>query len=472
MSERILHLKPVMLRWYGKSKAIMSASLVLLLALAGLLTVIPSRQVQAAANTHYVDVSNGKDSNPGTQAAPWKSIDKAATSSASGDTVIIAQGIYRAGANGLFTLNPAGKPGALTTFKAAPDARVILTGQNDEAISITTPDYFRVEGLWFGGKYVADSKATPQFTGTGKEIIHCTFFGFWQGPLFGWTQNTLFQDNRLLDNGGNFHFHQDYFSSGLPGSDQISNHIIIDHNIVIGGLGYGLHLGHGPKNAIVSRNFVAHQGWGSFDDGSDNLWLNNFYWKEVGQPPDTDPTHIWGSYVSDTNAVYNNNTFGPLAWLVNPNKAGSNIHDDNNAFSTENIPNWALVQPHGKNSVVLQAGQEEAQIGISAANLDNTVNTLTALFTISDSRTIAALLTDATIEPLFSTITSLQIPAGSPLYQTGYRWQGADQPLDIGFNVPAPATQVGFWNAFRDYMNLYHLHEYDNTGNALRNFDN
>ncbi len=443
----------------------MSAVLILILSIsfAGVMTISPTGHALAAGSTHYLDVNKGSDSNNGSQAAPWKTIAKATSSIASGDIVILAAGIYRSSSG--FNFGPAGKPGTPTIFKAASGARVILTGGSDEAVSSSTPDYFRVESLWFGGKYAPNSSATPQFSGTGKEIINCTFFGFWQGPLFGWTQDTLFQGNRLIDNGGDLHHHADYFSSGAVGSGQLSNHMILDHNIVIGGLGYGLHLEHGPKNAIVTRNFVAAQGWGSYDSGSDDLWLNNFYWKEVDLPPDT--SQLWGAYVADTNAVYNNNVFGPAGGYVNNQSSSSNIHDDYNAFSTQNVPGGTSSQPHGKGHIVLTAGQEQAQIGLSAAQIDSTIASIKAAFKVSGSRTVTTLFNDSSIEPLFGTITSMRIPAGSPLYQTGYRWQGANQPLDIGFNVPAPTTKAGFWNAFRAYANQYGFREYNNYGYAL-----
>lgn len=60
---------------------------------------IPSPTVTMVAtstptnNTHYVSPS-GSDNNPGTQALPWRTIQKAANSASPGDTVVVFAGIY------------------------------------------------------------------------------------------------------------------------------------------------------------------------------------------------------------------------------------------------------------------------------------------------------------------------------------------------------------------------------------------
>ena len=47
----------------------------------------------AQATTYYV-ATNGNDSNPGTEARPWESVDKAADTMVAGDTVYVKQGTY------------------------------------------------------------------------------------------------------------------------------------------------------------------------------------------------------------------------------------------------------------------------------------------------------------------------------------------------------------------------------------------
>ena len=374
----------------------------------------------------------------------------------------MAAGIYRATS---FAFNPVGRAGCLTTFRAADGARVILTGLNDETVSSTTPDYFRVQGLWFGGKFAAGSSATPQFTGIGKEVIDCTFFGFWQGPLFGWTQNALFQGNRLIGNGGNLHFHSTYFCSGAAGSGQFSNHILVDKNIVIGGFGYGLQAWHSASNLIFSRNFVSGSEWGGISDGDSNLWLNNLYVNMTGtdyggQPP-TNPDNIWGYYTQDTHSVIENSVFLHNGWLLNNNNPTA--HVGYNAFATDGMSSYVLIQPSGVPKTLLVPGNEANEIGISVPTIITLTAQIEVAFTISAKRPIAALYTDPSIDGLFAPIELAQVPANSRLHGAGYPYDGAS--VDIGWNVAAP---VDWWSVFKRYAALYSLKSYDNQGGIVQ----
>jgi parallel beta-helix repeat protein len=80
------------------------------------------------AATYYVEGANPKaaDTNPGTQAAPWKTIARAgrAKELKPGDTVLIKSGIYRECAD----ITVSGQPGRPITFAAAPGERVVLKG--------------------------------------------------------------------------------------------------------------------------------------------------------------------------------------------------------------------------------------------------------------------------------------------------------------------------------------------------------
>lgn len=69
---------------------------------------------QVAAATYHV-AKSGRDSNPGTQTAPWLTIGKAANSLVAGDTVVIGDGDY----NEHVRETTAGTAGAYITYKAA-----------------------------------------------------------------------------------------------------------------------------------------------------------------------------------------------------------------------------------------------------------------------------------------------------------------------------------------------------------------
>jgi hypothetical protein len=80
-------------------------------------------QVSDAA-TYYV-VTNGSDSSPGTEAQPWKTLQKAAASVQAGDTVRIRAGDYFVGTT--WKVNRAGTPENPITYRAYGDGEVRIT---------------------------------------------------------------------------------------------------------------------------------------------------------------------------------------------------------------------------------------------------------------------------------------------------------------------------------------------------------
>lgn len=78
------------------------------------------------ATTYFVDGSSktASDTNPGTEARPWKTLAYAgsATKIVPGDTVLVKSGVYREH----FAIKVSGEPGKPITFAAAPEARVVI----------------------------------------------------------------------------------------------------------------------------------------------------------------------------------------------------------------------------------------------------------------------------------------------------------------------------------------------------------
>src|SRR5688572_16549704 len=64
----------------------------------------------ASAATYYVDSTSGSDSNPGTSAQPWRTLNKAIGSTSAGDTAYLRPGSY--GARGTQIRIPNGRGGA------------------------------------------------------------------------------------------------------------------------------------------------------------------------------------------------------------------------------------------------------------------------------------------------------------------------------------------------------------------------
>ncbi len=95
------------------------------LALAFAIGMIPILPVQAASGATYYVATTGSDASPGTQTQPWKTLQKAASIAAPGDTVIVAPGTYKENV----TLSASGTS----------SAPIIMQGQNTPTIVQSTP---------------------------------------------------------------------------------------------------------------------------------------------------------------------------------------------------------------------------------------------------------------------------------------------------------------------------------------------
>jgi hypothetical protein len=99
-----------------------------------------------AGATYYVSPS-GNDGNPGTAAAPWRTVTKAANTLTAGSTVIVKPGTYYE------SLIPArsGAADNLITFKAETQGTAVLDGQNSRANGVdvkrTPASYIRIDGF-------------------------------------------------------------------------------------------------------------------------------------------------------------------------------------------------------------------------------------------------------------------------------------------------------------------------------------
>jgi parallel beta-helix repeat protein len=77
-----------------------------------------------SARTYHVDAGKGKDTNPGTADAPWKTITQAALSLEPGDIALIKAGVYRESV----AVRVSGNKGSPITFRSYPGETVILEG--------------------------------------------------------------------------------------------------------------------------------------------------------------------------------------------------------------------------------------------------------------------------------------------------------------------------------------------------------
>src|SRR6476619_4878241 len=80
--------------------------------------------VNSPAVTNYV-ATTGNDTNVGTLAAPWRTVQKAANTVAAGDTVLVRGGVY----NERVTVNVSGTAAAgYVSFRSYPGETAVLDG--------------------------------------------------------------------------------------------------------------------------------------------------------------------------------------------------------------------------------------------------------------------------------------------------------------------------------------------------------
>jgi len=171
-----------------------------------------------AGSTYFVakNATNASDTNPGTEASPWKSLAKAASTARAGDTVYVKAGTYNE------TIRPAnsGTAGSLIAFKAFPgqecqgafggpksNCQVIIDGQNtrNAAADFSRPSsYIRVEGFEMrnhrdSGVYLQDYY-THNVEGT--QVVNNYIHDNGGDALnFRNTTNSLVENNEIYNNG-------------------------------------------------------------------------------------------------------------------------------------------------------------------------------------------------------------------------------------------------------------------------------
>jgi parallel beta-helix repeat protein len=97
-------------------------------------------------NTYYVSI-NGSDSNPGTSAEPWQTLQHAADNVSAGDMVIVRAGVYSAGFH--MTSSGTSEENRIVFRSEDGNRNVIIDGENADRdiIFIESADYISIEGF-------------------------------------------------------------------------------------------------------------------------------------------------------------------------------------------------------------------------------------------------------------------------------------------------------------------------------------
>lgn len=127
-------------------------------------------------NSSFYVSTTGNDSNPGTQAAPWRTVQHAADSAHAGSIVSVRGGIYEE----LVSINASGNASdGYITFRSYPGETAILDAEHltlngrTGILAIHNQSYVRVEGLEIRNFRTAEHRLSPlgiSVTGAGSHI--------------------------------------------------------------------------------------------------------------------------------------------------------------------------------------------------------------------------------------------------------------------------------------------------------------
>jgi uncharacterized protein YjdB len=240
-----------------------------------------------AAACRYVAV-NGNDGNPGTSAAPWRTIQHAADVANPGDTVIVNDGVYTGGAN-VVTISRSGTAAAWLVFRAAHRWAAVIDGQT----------YSSGMGFSINGNYIRVE---------GFEVRHTSRVGI--EPYGGREDIAGNHDIVVAQN----HVHDighicTGSSGGIVGIAAYSDNLIIERNVIhdIG------RLGPGEQGCVPPNAYWQNHDHGIYNGVGNNVVIRNNVFYNL--------THGWaiqrynGAGSVTTGLTIVNNTFGfPNPW--------------------------------------------------------------------------------------------------------------------------------------------------------------
>ncbi|MEX2314557.1 MAG: DNRLRE domain-containing protein, partial [Thermomicrobiales bacterium] len=180
-------------------------------------TATPTVPVTPSGPTFYLSPS-GNDSNPGSQAAPWRTFTFALKQIEAGDTLLVRGGTYVENAilNGSSTLAK-GTSSSRITVRAYPGENPVLSG----IVHLSNADYWTIDNIdvqWNPANTDSTQHMFRFYKGTGWELKNSEL---WGAQSFA----------ALLVNGGStdFWIHHNYIHDTQP-----SNGISQDHSIYVG----------------------------------------------------------------------------------------------------------------------------------------------------------------------------------------------------------------------------------------------
>lgn len=225
--------------------------------------------IPAAAATYVVDPSHPQaaDDGPGTEAAPWKTLTRAASQAQAGDTILVLPGIYPG------TVKPArsgvdGKPIIFRALRdgAAPEGAVVIEG-GDPGVDLGGREYIHSEGFEIrksagesGAGVLMDKGEHLELV--GNEIHHTKG----SGVVIQVGEDCLIRDNYIHHVGGTG-IHAGGLSYRVVRVQFLRNHI---HD---NGVEDGIQIGPG-EDCLLAWNYI-HDIWAPAPSHTDGIQLHS-----------------------------------------------------------------------------------------------------------------------------------------------------------------------------------------------------
>ena len=206
-------------------------------------TTVISVAVPTAGQSYYVDAVAGNDTNSGTSAAPWQTIQHAADVLRPGDTAVVNDGVYT-GPYNVVTIGRSGTPTAWLVFKSAHRWGAVIDGQSNTSTTGFEIDgaYIRVDGF--------EVRNTARY-GIDAQRGHDVFV----------SQNHVHDIGRVCTDN----------SEGIVGVDAYDDNLVIERNVIhdIG------RLGPGEQGCSPTNTYWQNHDHGVYHGVGDNVVIRN-----------------------------------------------------------------------------------------------------------------------------------------------------------------------------------------------------
>jgi len=287
-----------------KSKVLIILSLLIILIIVFIIIIVILQQSsvspeesKAAGNTYYV-ATTGKDTNAGTEASPWKTIQHAANIAVAGDIIYIRGGTYSESVDINKNSGSSGKP---ITFKNY-NGEVVKIDGGSVALDLENVSYIIIDGI----NIISTSVFGIYIHGGGNNIIrNCiTSVGGQYGVFVSKSDNNIIEKNDV-SNGK--------FGIMVCGEDGPAHNNIIRNNKVHDNYGEGIYLRTGQTSGIEVTNTLIENNE-IYNNPSEAIQNTDTF-----APPAPNGTIIRGNVIHD-----NTGDFGVM------DIAGDNILIENN----------------------------------------------------------------------------------------------------------------------------------------------